>query len=319
MFEESANNDRPAFSAAVVLDPWSALPRLEAEYPEVFRLFRLVGIHPETNSLVANLYAPKNPVGPFGNIGLHSIAVAMCVESLHARLVSLNVVPHHSRQEFVRSALLHDIAKPFEVAQRLSVANTSALGSPPADQTLFRLLLRNGWSEEDALVIVTSGVDAGHRAIHRLMYVDRFGSVRPVAGRICAKVLFLCDNMVNTNMPRPGQSHPESLLVECGQRLRSTTMRQRYPWLTEGGFVLDENFDLIEVEHIARIGPELTVIGSYLECLFSASEQIASELLPELQLPLDERRGPSNTLFDYLASVLNSANTRTQSPHAIGT
>jgi hypothetical protein len=318
MFDDSAKIDPSASRTAIELDPLRELHRFEAEFPEIFRLFRLVGIHPRVGKSITNPYSPKNVVGPFENIGLHAIAVATCVEILHSHLVSRNIVPSSSRRRYLEAALIHDLAKPYEICQRLSVANTAAIGSIDADQTLFQFLLRDGFREEDALLILTSGLDAGHRAIHRLMYVDRSGNLRPISGRLEAKLLFLADNMVQTSVPRVEHPYCESLLMECGERLKGSTIRQRYPWLREGGFALDEDFELVEVENISRVGPELTVVGTYLECLYSASNQIALELLPLLGMTPDERRGPSNTVFDLLRDLTAAVEHDRTAPRAVG-
>lgn len=256
---------------------------LEQEFPDVFELFYKVGIHPSRPSITPPLYLSRSVAPHRPNIGLHSIAVALCARSMAVLLGEHPGTPGVSVHEITRRALLHDIGKPFELMRRDLHKDVGRVYSEGAYSDVYKLLVNAGASETEALTVVTSGVDAGHLSVRRFLYVDHSGALQLIAGNIPGKIVHLADSMVVTTVPT-ATSDTRTYVCPPSSRILGSHARQRYPWLWDLGLALDGDREIVEIPDIHTDAPGCSVIGSYASVLAWAAKAICTEFVERMDV-----------------------------------
>ena len=256
----------------VEIRPLAWLGLFSTLFPGEMKLLERAGIHPVRSDLFRNPYAPDDREYDFRNIGEHSIAVAASARVLARALVEANAMETRLFRRTVQRALLHDIAKPFEVLYWRSGGEAGNAQQPRED--LVRTL---GHSIPSYLLQLarTAGVEAGHSSFRHFLETDSNLNIRLRPQMLAEKVVHLCDTFVSSSVPADGSPATTSL-VTPGER--AYRCEHRYPFMSNGGLALRSNGDIVDVDDRYAIEAGSTFIGTYSEIQVFVAEQISLEL-----------------------------------------
>ncbi len=252
----------------------------ERQFPQIFELFRVVGIHMTKAVVPLNPYTGKPHTQTYPNIGEHSVAVTYPIEKI---MNALTKSEHTTRAETVYAierGLLHDTSKPYEIMR--NVAKEEGLldeaYTESAYDGLIPLLKAQNMEARFVEYLRDAGKEAGHLSIAHFIKAGNAGAFELVEGKLIEKVVHLADGMTSTNIPTKGKESVTKFL-KTSERMKNSHFESRYPWLWTKGIGINYDGEIVHLKDINN--PDKSthkVLGSYAELQKRVARMICFEL-----------------------------------------
>ena len=268
-------------SSTINFEPLAYLEMFEIQYPEIFSLFELIGIHPTRSpAKVLNPYSKKREKNTFQNIGEHSIAVAYVAQQIAQHL-------NFSQQDFqslTKRALLHDFLKPLEIMKK-------ELNSKPSQKGLKEGQLKkleSQYIEELKIspqlsdLINQSAKETGHQNLKNFIVTGhRSFEVklpRETDTPLITAIVHLADDMTATGLiNKSGKA--QTFIVPPYQRIIASNFIDKYPWMWEQGLAFDlSKQDFVEIKNIQKISKNQTLVGNYADLQVFVAEGLCKKI-----------------------------------------
>lgn len=245
------------------IEPLDLIADFEARFPQIFELFKTVGIHPLNPAAIIDPYTMQPVSESFANVGEHCVAVAHCASQIAGALERAGIVSAAERDKIIERALVHDLSKPYEILRRNAQRGGAAIEvySVSAYEKLHPHLLQLGFPEELATYLVNAGKETGHNSIKDLIAVKN-GAIELRDGILSEMIIHLADDMTFTDAPPAGQ-RPFSAFLTPWERILASNFIAKYPWLWQKGLGSDAQGALSEVADVQNPPSGISILGHY--------------------------------------------------------
>ena len=268
------------------IDIQTAIEDFEKRYPDEMGVLRIGGVYPgEVEEGFVNPYTGEPDHEYFGNIGEHCVAVAYCADVLaHAFLD-----PEDSGEDIVRSALVHDATKRFEVMRRKAARKGTIIDaySQGAYDTIRPLLEEQGVPADTIEYMARAGSETGHNSLPGFVRLHDGEPVLITEGNLADRIVHLADDMTYTPIVPAGEE-VQTTYVTMPERMEAANFPERYPFLYSEGFGFDKDGNLVLVKDTTTENSDLVQVGTYAQWLIWVAREISIDLARRISHDISE-------------------------------
>ena len=283
------------------VDFHKALPDFESRFPMEMAILKLGGVYPrEQNEGTVNPYTGELDTEYFGNIGEHSLAVALCAE-----IITDNVLgeTHPQKRNIVARALIHDSTKRFEIMRRKAV-KAGAIDdaySYKAYDTIKPLLEERGMAPDIIAYMAIAGSETGHNSFVDFVAMRDGAPTLKTEGNLAEMIVHHADDMTYTPIVKAGEA-ADTYFLTAPERMEASNFPERYPFLYKEGFGFDEAGSPVFIKDISQDHAGVSHVKTYADWQVWIAAKIADHLVNLMS--------PKNPVEDaqlYIKQLVNSA------------
>lgn len=285
-------------AAAQFFDSSIYLQWFEKRFPRALEAFYLCGIHP---TRPRSLYDPfaKTDAGAFPNIGLHGLAVGLCAARIAGRMLGVGAISHNEAALSIERALIHDVAKPFELFRQRAFRTDRRSATRFAQPEDIEQGLRSLHPPLEMIAYIAgAGNETGGDTLPSLLRSSA-GAPYLISGELPRKIVHFVDNMTLTPFSA-SEKVSRSTFLTCAERLVAGNNHTRYPHMLTDMLVEHSDGSVELILDLVHVPEGARLLGSVFGGEIYAARLIAKELAAPYGLD------PSACPEQYLKAIANS-------------
>ncbi len=243
---------------------------LEPRFPGAFEIMKKMGVHPDSGiqeflNPVSEVVQQEN----FSNIGNHVCCVGLVADALSSALLQAGVISVQQGKVIVERALLHDVAKPFQIF----MIRAAARGVLPRDafteqdeylNRVVPFLESRGLSNREACSILFDyGSETGSEPARMMNFIsaDCMGLNLLVNASLESQIVHLSDDFVGSTKPSASQMARDFVLT-TRERVLLTQPRDSNSTGWRVGMGLASSGEIVPLADVKKAASSIKVLGS---------------------------------------------------------